>query len=85
MNKKIIALGVFAFAVVAGLIIARYFYIHRFDDLFLLNRRSGIVHNFRCSHFRKGQPSDYLKLEDLKHPKLRDCRICGGRTIKALK
>lgn len=84
MKKKIIVTGII-FVIVAGLITARYFYIHRNDNLFLLNRRTGIVHNFRCSHFRKGLTHDYQKIEDLKHPKLRDCRICGGRTIKVQK
>lgn len=83
--KKLAIFSAIIAVLVAGGCIARYLDLHRFDHLFFINRRTGVVHNYKCQHFRDGQECDYIKLEELKHPKLWDCRICGGRTIKTPK
>ena len=77
----IISILVLLFVVAAG---SAFWYhrVHQYDGLFWLNRRSGVLHNHTCKHFKKRQPEEYSPWKDVESFLYRNCRQCKGDRIR---
>ena len=79
--KRLRVIGIVAgIIVIIGVMVAGavYAYKHRYDGMYYVNWRSGVVHNWTCRHFRNANPSFYKKEMPL-HVDLKDCKSCKGR------
>ena len=84
--KRLRVIGIVAgIIVIIGVMVAGavYAYKHRYDGMYYVNWRSGVVHNWTCRHFRNADPSFYKKEKPLQVD-LKDCKTCKGRNREDL-
>jgi hypothetical protein len=56
--------------------------VHQYDGMFWLNRRSGVLHNHTCKHFKNRQPEELSPWKDIESFQYRNCRMCKGDRIR---
>ncbi len=78
-KKYIISVIVLLFVVAAGSVLW-YRRVHQYNGLFWFNRRSGVLHNHTCKHFKNRQPEEYSPWKEIDGKEHRNCRICKGET-----
>lgn len=82
-KNHIIITAVTVFIIFAIIALICYRHAHRNDHKYWINHRSGVIHNSKCSHFKKQLEKKLTeKLPDPQNTFYRDCRICGGRIKK---